>query len=230
MAVHVFIDNSNIFNGARRTAGKLEPTAHWLAVRVYYKHLFTLLEGSREVATRALAGSVPPGNDDLWNYARDAGYNTDLLKKVENDEGHLGEQGVDEVMHAKIAGVLLDYDPPQELVLATGDGKVSQFGTSFVQQVERAAKRRWSVELWSWEHGLSPNLRAARDAHPAVVALSLLDPFYWKLTFVSSPSLGAVSTIGGTRSLSVLPAPYRSGNHSTRLCDEARKHEARGSS
>jgi hypothetical protein len=91
VAVHVFVDNSNIFNGARRTAAKLEPTAHILAVRVYYKHLFALLEGQRSVATRVLAGSVPPGNDDLWDYAKQAGYDTGLLTKVETEDGHFAE-------------------------------------------------------------------------------------------------------------------------------------------
>lgn len=203
MAVHVFVDNSNIFRGARRTAGKLEPTAHWMAVRVYYRNLFGLLEGKRPIATRVLAGSVPPGNDDLWDYARQAGYDTGLLKKVETDEGYLAEQGVDELLHLKIANVLLDYDPPQDLVLATGDGRVSDFGTSFVQQVERAVKRKWSVELWSWEQGLSPNLRAVRDAHPASMALSLLDPLYWKLTFVKGGSYTykAVTSSCGSRNV-----------------------------
>ena len=188
MAVHVFVDNSNIFHGARRTAAKLEPTAHWMAVRVYYRHFFQLLEGEREVATRVMAGSVPPGNEDLWDYAKQAHYETDLLRKVDTDEGHLSEQGVDELLHLKIANVLLDYESPQDLVLATGDGSVSNFGTSFVQQVQRAVKRQWSVELWSWEQGLSPKLGAVRDAHSKLVALSLLDPEYWKLTFIRGGS------------------------------------------
>ena len=72
-----------------------------------------------------MAGSVPPGNDDLWAHAEDAGYQTDLLRKIEHDDGSLGEQAVDELMHLKIANVLLDFDEPQTLVLVTGDGKVS---------------------------------------------------------------------------------------------------------
>jgi hypothetical protein len=64
--------------------------------------------------------------------------------------------------------------------------------------VERAAKRNWSVELWSWEQGLSPKIRAMRDAYPKAVALSLLDLFYWKLTFIKGGSYswrGITSTV-----------------------------------
>jgi hypothetical protein len=130
-----------------------------------------------------LAGSVPPGNDYLWEHARQWGYNTDLLKRVERDDGRLAEQGVDEILHLKIAHVLLDYDPPQTLVLATGDANQSDFGTSFEQQVRRALKRGWQVEIWSWASQLSKKFE--RIESPArAIAVKTLDPYYWQITFV----------------------------------------------
>lgn len=101
MPRHIFIDNSNIFAGARRTAEKREPDQLSKAVRVYVKNLARLLEGTGPVKTRVLAGSIPPGNDELWDYARQSGHDTDLLRKINSEDGKAGEQGVDELLHLK---------------------------------------------------------------------------------------------------------------------------------
>jgi hypothetical protein len=69
-----------------------------------------------------LAGSVPPGNQALWGAARAAGFDTTLLRRVDNDTGRLVEQGVDEAIHLRIANILLDSDDPGIMVIATGDG------------------------------------------------------------------------------------------------------------
>lgn len=160
MTAHVFVDNSNVFLGAKRAAMSLEPEAPRAAVRVHYQSLFDLIEGGHQVTTRVLAGSVPPGNDGLWDYARRAGYDTNLLQKVTKESGRQGEQGVDELLHLKIANALLDFEPPQTLVLVTGDAKKSDFDTSFLKQVERALKRDWNVHVWSWKEQLSPKYAA----------------------------------------------------------------------
>src|SRR5260370_26084694 len=154
MARHIFVDNSNIYGGAQRAAETLEPGALWMSVRVYYQNFFKLIEGDA-VTTRILAGSVPPGNEALWQTTRDLGYNTDLLRRVEQDDGRLTEQAVDEMLHLKIANALLDYEPPQTLVIASGDGQDSQWETSFPRQAERALKRGWNVEVWSWSKQLT---------------------------------------------------------------------------
>ena len=103
MARHVFIDNSNIYGGAQRAAPTLEPGVVWPAVRVYFRNLVQLIERGGGVATRVLAGSVPPGSEDLWEHARRLGYNTDILRRVASDDGRLVEQAVDEVLLLKIA-------------------------------------------------------------------------------------------------------------------------------
>ncbi|MBI4314549.1 MAG: NYN domain-containing protein [Chloroflexi bacterium] len=184
MDSHIFIDNSNMYGGAQRAAGTNEPAALWMAVRLYYRSFFLLIEGSDTAITRMLGGSVPPGNDALWQHARDAGYNTDLLKRVENDSGNLVEQGVDEVMHLKIANVLLDYEPPQKLIICTGDGNESDFGTSFLQQAKRALKRGWHVDVWSWKDQLSGKFDRLRGTGSGTLTVNELDNHYWYITFV----------------------------------------------
>lgn len=183
--VHLFVDNSNIIGGAQRLAFERDG-APWMATRVYWRNFFRLIEGSMLPATRVLAGSLPPGNEELWEYSRKHGYDTTLLRRVQRDDGRLGEQAVDEVLHARIAGVLLDYSSPPEqvLVLATGDGNLSEFGTSFLQQVSRAVRLGWKVKIYSWRAQLSRKFSQVRAAHPEQIEVVYLDDFYRSITFV----------------------------------------------
>jgi hypothetical protein len=184
MGAHIFVDNSNIFGGAQRAANTHEPGAVWMSVRLYYRNFFRLIEHGHQPETRELAGSVPPGNEALWDYAREGGYNTDLLEKIEEDDGNLAEQGVDEMLHLKIANSLLDCSPPQTLVLATGDGNVSDFGTSFVQQARRALNQGWDVEVWSWKEQLSGRYERIRVPDGRSLNVNLLDGYYKQITFI----------------------------------------------
>jgi hypothetical protein len=194
LPAHIFIDNSNIFWGAQRAAAVHEPEAVYCAVRLYYRNFFSILEHGVSPITRMLAGSIPPGNEDLWEFARRGGYNTDLLNKVEYDDGHLGEQGVDEMLHLKIANALLDYDPPQVLVLATGDGGDGDFNTSFTKQIERALKRGWKVVIWSWKEQLSGRLLSLVSRSNGMLSISYLDWHYRSVVFIKE---GAYSLPGG---------------------------------
>lgn len=186
MDAHIFVDNSNAFGGAQRAAGNLEPEAIWLAVRLYYKNFFTLIENGYNARTRVLAGSVPPGNEILWEHARTAGYDTDLLKKIESDDGRLIEQGVDEIAHLKIAHALLDFDPPQTLILVTGDGNDSDFGTSFTKEAERALKRGWNVVIWSWKDQLSGKFAKLAEQANDKMKVNTFDSYYKQITFVQA--------------------------------------------
>ena len=184
MDSHIFIDNSNIFGGAQRAAATHEPEAVWMAVRLYYRNFFQLLERETNPVTKVLAGSVPPGNEVLWEHARRYGYNTDLLHRIERDDGRLVEQGVDEIAHLKIANVLLDHEPPQTLVLVTGDGNDSDFGTSFTKQAERALKRGWDVHVWSWADQLSGKFARLSSIGSGNLVVNQLDNHYRSITFV----------------------------------------------
>ena len=181
---HIFLDNSNIFGGAQSSA-RAKENVPWQCVRIDYKRLFRLLlHGKSNRRTSMLAGSVPPGNEALWEAAREAGFDTTLLHRVDKDTGRLVEQGVDEVIHLKIANLLLDTEEPGVIVLATGDGKATEQGSSFTQQVRRAAKRGWLVEIWSWTDALSPALRNTRAEFPRNVKIFKLDEWYYSIIFL----------------------------------------------
>jgi len=183
---HIFIDNSNAFGGAQRAASVEEPKVLWVAVRLHFRSLVSLIEDGLLVRTRVLTGSIPPGNEALWDYARQAGYNTDLLRRIESEDGRLVEQGVDELAHLKIANALLDFDPPQTLILVTGDGAAGEFQTSFVNQAERALRRGWNVVVWSWREQLSGRFQRLRVPSGQSLLVRHLDPFYRAITFVQA--------------------------------------------
>lgn len=187
MDAHVFVDNSNLIGGARRTAAKQEPHVPWPAVRIEYANFFALVERGFAVKTRVFAGSVPPGNDELWTHAERAGYQTDLLRKIESDDGMLKEQGVDELLHLKMANALLDYRAPQTLVIVTGDGAKSEFGTSFTEYVKRASKAGWDSVVWSWSRNLSPRFKHL-IADGVRLKVHSLDAYYEQVTFVKGGS------------------------------------------
>ena len=188
MDTHIFLDNSNIFGGAQSAARNKE-RAPWQSVRVEYENLFRLLlHKKRNRRSSMLAGSVPPGNEALWDAARSAGFDTTLLRRVDDDNGRLVEQGVDEAIHLRIANILLDAETPGMLVLATGDGKTTNQGSSFTQQVRRAAKRGWAIEIWSWSDSLSPVLRNTRVEFPSNVSVFKLDEWYHSVVFLKGGS------------------------------------------
>ncbi|MGE0152487.1 MAG: NYN domain-containing protein [Reyranellaceae bacterium] len=186
MPIHVFFDNSNIWLGARKALRDREPTIDFVAFRIHYGNLFKLMEKERQADTRVLAGSIPPACEPLWEYAEDHGYGTNLLRRVENEYGVHEEQGVDELLHLKMANVLLDFSPPQTMVVATGDGSVSNFGTGFLTQIQRALKCGWHVELYSWEGATNRKYRELAQSVPEQFKLIFLDEFYSSITFIKA--------------------------------------------
>lgn len=69
-----------------------------------------------------------------------------------------GEQGVDEILHLKIAQSILDYNP-STMILATGDAAEAEYSDGFKKNVERALERGWNVELIAWRKGISYSWR-----------------------------------------------------------------------
>ncbi len=185
MALHIFWDNSNVWGCAQDTREIREPDVPWVALRVHWRNLYALVTRDREVETKCMAGSVPPECDDLWAYARSLGFDISLLRRVESADRRTKEQAVDEVLHAKMANATLDYDPPQTMVLLSGDGKTSQFGLSFPRQLKRALKQGWEVEVHAWEAGFNHRLYdPLLEMFPTQMRINPLDQYYESITFV----------------------------------------------
>ena len=69
---------------------------------------------------------------------------------------------------------------------ASGDGRDSEWATSFPGQAERALKRGWDVEVWSWAEQLTRKYNALSRAYPGRIIVKMLDPYYKAITFVKA--------------------------------------------
>jgi hypothetical protein len=116
---------------------------------------------------------------------------------VKTDDGRHVEQGVDEMLHLKIANALLDHPSPGILVLVTGDGRDSQFDTGFPIQARRAIKNGWDVEVYSWKCQLSNQFRQLESDHPGRVSIHELDQWYLQTTFVREGGTWTYPTSSG---------------------------------
>lgn len=185
MPLHIFWDNSNVWSCANNLREINEPEIPWFALRIHFRNLYNLVVKGREVATKQLAGSVPPECESLWDYARELGFNTDLLHRVESVPGKTSEQSVDEMLHLKMGNAILDFSPPQTMVLLSGDGKDSQFGTSFPGQIERALNRGWDAEIYTWQNCYNQRkYQPLIDKYQEKIHVIFFDQYYRNLTFV----------------------------------------------
>jgi len=184
MALHIFWDNSNILGAVQIIQEELEPEISPLSLRVHFKNLFDLVFKGRQVVTKVMVGSVPPECNELWAYAKKLGFNTDLMIRID-DAGVKHEQAVDELLHLKIANAIIDYDPPQTLVVLSGDSNVSTWGTSFPDQIKRALKKGWEVEVYSARKSISKKIYdEICNLYPGKISIIYLDDYYKKITFV----------------------------------------------
>ena len=185
MAIHVFWDNSNVWGGLSQLRTIKEPEVPWFALRAYFKNIYALISKGRIAETRIMAGSVPPECEELWDYARNLGFQTDLLKQVESSPTVKCEQGVDEVLHMKMANAILDYDGEQTMILLSGDSTNSEYNTSFPGQLKRALKKGWNVEVYSASPCISRlKYKELCDEYKERIILIDFDPFYYSLTYV----------------------------------------------
>ncbi|KAK6528569.1 hypothetical protein TWF281_009809 [Arthrobotrys megalospora] len=177
-AVHVFVDYSNISIGFYDSVKKLldskkphrPSNGH---THLSFKTLALILERGRPAAKKVLVGSTR--NNDLKSEAQDLNYEVSILQRVpkekqdsnnkstsrgyasepEQSRKRTGEQAVDEVLIMKILESLLDCTTPATIVLATGDGNITQFSEGFFKSVERALEKGWNVELIAFKRTLS---------------------------------------------------------------------------
>ena len=69
------------------------------------------------------------------------------------------EQGVDEILHLKIAQSLLDSPTPSTFVVATGDAAEAEYSDGFLKMLERGLALGWRVELVGWRGAISGQYR-----------------------------------------------------------------------
>lgn len=187
MAVHIFWDNSNIWLSAQNLCKVNEPGTPVSAMRISFQKLDEFVLKGREAITKVISGSIPPDCDSLWEKARSLGYDTNLLKRVESDEGMKKEQSVDESLHLAMANAILSNAiNSQIMILLSGDGRQSLQKTSFPGQLQLALNHEWNVEVYSWENSFNKREfeKLVDQYGEERVKIEILDNYYYNLVYI----------------------------------------------
>jgi len=151
--IHIFVDHSSIWGGARLSSKIHHPKIDDFRARVSVRHLDEVLVSRRKgVTTKIVSGGIPPGMEGVWAEYQKAGYDTQRLFRDNNWK----ERGVDHSLIGHMWRLLARYQAaPIILVLASGDGKSNEFGTSFFEIVEEVLTHSkynaWQLELASFD-------------------------------------------------------------------------------
>jgi len=163
--VHVFVDHSNIWGGARLASRIKAPTIDDSRARLSVKALDrVLLKKRRGVMLKIVSGGIPPGMEAVWIEYQRAGYDTQRLIRDTNWK----ERGVDHSLIGHMWKIVAtQQNAPIVLVLASGDGKKNECNTSFSEVIAEVLTHtrfsKWKVELasfhWTGKSVLSPTNR-----------------------------------------------------------------------
>ncbi|WP_194271169.1 NYN domain-containing protein [Zoogloea sp. 1C4] len=178
MSLNIFLDNSNIWLVGRKVCSSNEP-GHESAFRIHFAKLFDFVRNNRAVSFAYVGGSVPPNNDDLWLRLNAQGA---IVEKQERAVSG-GEVAVDEAIQLQMANRIIDVQPPETMVLLTGDGSGYTDGKGFIKQLERALKFGWKIEVISWDAGCNRHLKEFAQANGCYRPL---EPAYANITFVNN--------------------------------------------
>lgn len=181
--VYTFIDNSNLWIEAKRTARvqfAYDPDQVF-RLRIDYGKLLNVICEGRVVGGTVLVGSRPPKADSLWATLKARG----IEPRIFDRSVHTGrEKGVDAEMVNAIRDTLEDHSNPEVVALVAGDG-------DYVSTLERCVKRSWRVELYFWSN-------AARSLRtlPGVRFIEL-DQFLPQVSFLAAERpLGGSGLVG----------------------------------
>lgn len=178
MSLNVFWDNSNIWLVGRNICHAKEP-GHEAGFRIHFLKLFEFAINARPVNYAFVGGSIPPSSDPLWQRFEALGAKVDKQERGLNG----GEVAVDEVIQLQMANCILDVNPPETMLLLTGDGSGYTDGKGFIKQLERAKGHGWNIEVVSWDQGCNRYLKTYAQNNGVYRAL---EPAYDHVTFVNN--------------------------------------------
>jgi len=175
--VHIIWDNSNIFISGRSVCDKVEYKPD--GFRINFENLIDLAADGREIEHVFCVGSVPPPTDSVWGHIeKKTGKKPELY---ERGAASGKEQAVDQALQTRMLRLGYDFDPPETLVLMSGDGRGHQDGTGFYADIKRLHRIGWKVELLSWRDHCNREMREWADKEALFVPL---DDFYGSVTFL----------------------------------------------
>ena len=115
--MYIFWDNSNIhISGLTQVMPNIEPQASRELYRTHFANLFKLIKKDRNVDCAYLSGSVPPPNDQLWNYLTRLNIKLQLLDKTADGKE---QESVDMSLQTMMLRTAIDT-PPSIMAIVTG--------------------------------------------------------------------------------------------------------------
>lgn len=153
---YVFIDFSNITIGFYNNIMNNHKKYKIANPKINYEVLFSIIEKDKNIKKKFLIGSQKSKNENRKNNKKilyKYGYEVYMLERINNKE-----KGVDELLHGKIMETILYTEIPGNIVIATGDGKSSDYTeNSFYKLCIKALKNGWKVMIISWKKQISKN-------------------------------------------------------------------------
>ena len=175
--VHIIWDNSNIFLSGRDECDKLERKA--ASFRINFEGLIDLAAAGRPIEQVFCVGSVPPPTDAVWGHIEKlTGKRPELY---ERGAASGKEQAVDQALQTRMLRLGYDYDPPETIVLLSGDGSGFEEGIGFFADIKRLHKVGWNVEVLSWRDHCKREMKTWATEQALFVPL---DDFYGSITFL----------------------------------------------
>lgn len=175
--VCLYVDNSNIFHEGQRFAkdsrGELRAK-----FRLYFKNFVELLEANRIVKEVVWAGSIPPGNDDLWSYLEGLNIKPQLIPRADSGENETVDHKIQLLMYRHARKY---KQSPGTMVLATGDGAGYFKEEGFLYDAEGFVQDGWKIEVASWNHSCNGKLREFATKSGKYIAL---DDYYDRISFI----------------------------------------------
>jgi hypothetical protein len=175
--VHIVWDNSNIFVSGRSVCDKIEYKSG--GFRIYFENLIDLAADGRLIEQVFCVGSVPPPTDSVWGHIeRLTGKKPELYERGASSGK---EQAVDQALQTRMLRLGYDFDPPETIILLSGDGSGFEQGIGFFADIKRLHKIGWKVEILAWKEHCKVAMREWATANGFFVAL---DDFYGSITFL----------------------------------------------
>lgn len=175
--VHIIWDNSNIFLSGKQQCGQLEQKDG--AFRIQFENLIDLAADGRPVDQVFCVGSVPPPTDSVWGHIEKITGKKPELYERGAESGK--EQAVDQALQTRMLRLGYDIDPPETIVLLSGDGSGYEEGTGFFSDVKRLHKLGWKIEIAAW----TPNCKRAMREWAQTDGIYIpLERFYSEITFL----------------------------------------------
>ena len=183
--MYIFWDNSNIhISGLTQVMPNIEPQASRELYRTHFANLFKLIKKDRNVDCAYLSGSVPPPNDQLWNYLTCLNIKLQLLEKTADGKE---QESVDMSLQTMMLRTAIDT-PPSIMAIVTGDGAGKQLGEGFLSDIQRIKERLgWQIELYAWESSCNNRLKQYAKENGI---FTRLEDYYENITFIQQDRKG----------------------------------------